>query len=519
MSDEVNEDPNLENSKQEDLTQYFSGKGNPHPIREEMENLRKLLLSSGFDEIQISHFLPFDEAKKLTGNLYPLFRNSIFHLSWIRMDPIPPDPEIDSLIASRFPDLDRAELWNLLDTLDDDTSGESILHKIMEELGLDMDGTIDLMTLIPGFTKGTPATSDITLRSFIPTSWLTTVEATCNEEALPIRLFTTAVAYRREPIPDPRHNQVYHVLSMAVVDKDLTMDKCRRIAGRLFDSIGLDDVTMVEKSYPFPYFEKGTELEIFGGDLELGTCGFISREILDKRGLDTDVFILDLGIERILMHKHGYPDIRTLFFPQFYKAWDLSDQEISDSIKYKRYPLTDMGKSISKAIYDSYRKAYGDDNAETGRLTAWKGVLAKIDGALTLAEGTVEGEIIGNAEIYLKEAKTGLGLIGPAAMNDIYVLNGDILGLPSIEEKRMLEAGAVKTGINYVNAFSNLAAWKIEKSLERGHTGKSVENVRGLEEINLKVDSKALYYTLSHGKKVDVKGPVYLRFYFKVKDA
>ena len=115
--------------------------------------------------------------------------------------------------------------------------------------------------------------------------------------------------------------------------------------------------------------------------------------------------------------------------------------------------------------------------------------------------------------------KSGSGIMGPAAMDDIYVLNGDILGLPASEEKRMMDAGAIKTGINYVKAFSNLAAWKIEKALERGHTGKSVEIVKGLEEINLKVDSKALYYTLSHGKKVSVKGPIYLRFYFKVKDA
>ncbi len=519
MSDEVNANPNLENTRIEDLTQYFSGKGNPHPISEEMESLRRLLLSSGFDEIQISHFLPFVEAKRLTGDLYPVFKDSIFHLSWIRMDPIPPDPDIDRRIASQFPDLDRAELWNLLDTMDDDTSGEYILHKIMEELGLDMNDTIDLLNLIPDFKEGDPTTSDITLRSFIPTSWLSTVEAIYNEEVLPIRLFTTAVAFRREPILDPKHTRAYNVLSMAIIDKDLTMEKCRRIAGKFFDSIGLDDVNMVEKSYPFPYFEKGTELEIFGGDLELGTCGFISREILDEKGLDTDVFILDLGIERILMYKHGYPDIRTLFFPQFYKAWDLSDEEISHSIRYNRYPQTDLGRSISKAIYDSYQNAYGDDNAEAGRLTAWKGVLTKTDGVLTLAEGNGEGEIIGHAEINLKEAKTGLGLMGPAAMDNIYVLNGDILGLPSSEEKRMLESGAIKTGINYINAFSNLAAWKIEKSLERGHTGKSVEIVRGLEGINLKVDSKALYYTLSHGKKVDVKGPVYLRFYFKVKDA
>ena len=60
--------------------------------------------------------------------------------------------------------------------------------------------------------------------------------------------------------------------------------------------------------------------------------------------------------------------------------------------------------------------------------------------------------------------------------------------------------------------------WKIEKAIERGHTAKTVEMIRDLEDINLKLDSKALHYMLSHGKKADIRGPVYLKFIFKAKD-
>jgi len=106
-----------EESKLEDMVGYFSGKGHPHPIYEALNGLRHEMLSIGFDEIQTDYFLPLKDIKQLTGDLYPAFMDSIYHLSWIGLDPVPPRKEVEMKLIDRFPDLDRAELWNILDDL------------------------------------------------------------------------------------------------------------------------------------------------------------------------------------------------------------------------------------------------------------------------------------------------------------------------------------------------------------------------------------------------------------------
>lgn len=503
----------------EDVVVYFSGRGHPHPIANEVEQLRQMMISSGFDEIQTSHFMELEDVKKLTGPLYPVFKDSLYHLSWYRLQPIPPDPAMEVKITSRFPGLDLAELWNLIDTIDDDSSGEELLKLLSRELDLSFEDSINLMNILPNIDGNNPVPSPLTMRAFMPTAWISSIEATYDIENLPVRIFTVAQLFRREPYLDSRHIRTYNVLSLAVVDQELTMKKGKAIANRIFDNLEISNAEMVEKPYPFPYFEPGTELEIFGGDLELGTCGMISNKILEERNIDASAFIMDLGIERVLMYKSGYRDIRSLNFPQFHASWKLSDGDISQAIKYKRKPGTDFGKEIATAIYRTYKE--NRDNSNIKRKVAWSGYLVDTRyGQMLITEDEYDSKKGDGtyAEVILKEAKAGMGLSGPGAFNQIYVKDGDILGVNPSETKVMDDSESMQTKITFAKAFSNLAAWKIEKALERGHTAKTVEMIRDLEDINLKLESKALHYMLSHGKKTDVRGPVYLKFIFKAKD-
>jgi O-phosphoseryl-tRNA synthetase len=509
----------LSEKKGEDVVNYFSGIGHPHPISQGVEEMRRLLLESGFDEIHTSYFVGRGELRDLTGNLYPVFRDSIYHLSWIRPEPLAPSLEVERKLIDRYPEMDRAELWNILDGLDEDTSGEELLFTLQEELGLSVKDSVEVMNIVPGLSGGTPKTGDITLRSFMPTSWLSTLEATYHKDKIPLRLFTTAGAFRREPTQDSNHIETYNILSLAIADEDLTLDKGLAVLRRLFDSLDLGDITFREKSYSFPFYRKESELEIFGGDLELGTCGMVDEKIREPRGVKVPVFIADIGIERVLMFRHGYPDIRELLYPQFFAAWDLTDDEIGTSLRYIRRPQTDYGKEIAQAIHKAYRDS--SDGEKLSKKVAWKGILVSSDYGRFLVntdrarELKIEGK---KAEIVLKEAREGAGLCGPGAFNEVWVHEGNILGVPPNMFKAMEEKGAYRSNKTFVKAFSRYAAWKIERSLERGHSLKKVEKIKDLEGINLKLTSKALYYMLSHNKKVDVQGPVFLKFHFKVKD-
>jgi O-phosphoseryl-tRNA(Cys) synthetase len=184
--------------------------------------MRELLLESGFDEIQTSYFVGRGELKELTGNLYPVFRDSIYHMAWIRTEPLAPTSDVEKKLRERFPDIDMADLWNILDGLDEDTSGEELLFLIHDEIGLSLQETVELMNLVPGLSRGDPKTGDITLRSFMPTSWLSTLEATFHGDKLPLRLFTTATAFRREPTLDSSHIETYNILSIAIADDEMT---------------------------------------------------------------------------------------------------------------------------------------------------------------------------------------------------------------------------------------------------------------------------------------------------------
>lgn len=504
----------------EDIVEYFSGKGAPHPISSEVENLREMMLSYGFDEIQTSQFMELEDVKKLTGPLYPVYKDMLYHLSWYRLQPIPTDPNIEERILKRFPEMDLAELWNVIDTIDEDTSGEQLLISFRNELELENDEAFELVRMLPELVMDVPVPSTQTMRAFMPTSWIPSVEATFDPGSLPLRLFTVAQLFRREPIQDSKHIRTYHVLSFAVVDTDLTLKKGKAIAERIFDGIGIKDVEMVEKRYPFPYFEPGTEMDICGDSIEMGNCGMISHDVLQQWNIEASVFIMDLGIERMLMHKEGYGDIRRLLYPQFHSAWNLTDTEIAQSLKYKRQPTTDAGKEIATSVYRTY-KEYREDK-DKKRVVAWKGYLADSHHGKTLISEEVyqekedaEGVPV---QVILKEAKPGMGLSGPGAFNEIYVKNGDIIGVNEEEiEATEEDPDMIPTNINYAKAFSKLVGWKIEKAIDRGHTAKSIKMIDDLEDINLKLDQKTLHYMLSRNKRTEVKGPVFLKFLFKIK--
>ncbi|MGA1819775.1 MAG: hypothetical protein ACMUHU_02080 [Thermoplasmatota archaeon] len=507
-----------EEGKLEDTVEYFSGIGHPHPVADVVAELRQMMLSSGFDEIQTSFFLPLKDVKQLTGELYPAFMDSIYHLSWIQLEPVPPNKEVELKLRQRFPDIDQAELWNILDSIDEDSSGEELLHTITEKLAISHQDAISIMNLIPELRYGETGDEDQTLRAFMPTSWISTLEATYDKEAFPIRLFTISPIFRREPYLDSRHIRTYNILSFAILDEDFDIEKGKRILGRVFDQMELEDVKMVEKPYPFPYFETGTEIEIFGGDLELGTCGMVSSEVLAERGINAPVFIADIGVERTLMYKHGYPDIRELFFPQFFAAWNLSDEEISSSIRYLRRPQTEYGKEIANAILKCYKDNAGEP--EIKRKVAWTGFLvdSEYGNFLVSEERAEEMNITGTpVEVILKEAGSGHGIAGPAAFNEIWINDGNIVAAPPEMSSKMEEMGAFKTNKTFVKGFSRFAAWKIEKAIDIGHTSKVYEKVKDLEGINMKLTSKALQYILSHKKKVDIQGPVYLKFLMRLK--
>ncbi len=513
---EVNKDLDVKKgAKLEDIVDYFSGKGTPHPISEGVASVRHLMLESGFDELLTSHFIGGKDAKELLGKLHISFRDALFYIYTTRMVPIAPTREVEVQIARRFPNVDLAQLWNILDDIDGTVSGEDLMVSLKHDLGLSIDEALDLMNMIPELASSGLQATGLTLRAFMPISWLSTIEAVYDEKALPMRLFTVGTMFRREPVQDRTHMRTYNVLSIAVFDKDFTMDKGITVLKRLLSSIEIEDTSFIEKTYSYPFFEKGTEYEVFVDGLEIGTCGMISSDVLTSMNVNANLFLADLGIERILMHQKGYPDIRELFYPQFFSAWNISDTDLASSIRYTHRPQTPAGRDIARSIVSALKAMWGKE--VSGPMVVWKGELVTNgDSEKLVSEGSAvpEGSKAIKAELLLEEAKEGMGLFGPGAFDQVWVKAGNIMGIPPTLAKEIRSEGGHRTGKSYLKAFANYAGWKVERSFSRGSTSKSFEMVRRLEDINMHLTSKAQNYVLSRSRKVDVKGPVFLRFRF-----
>ena len=118
--------------------------------------------------------------------------------------------------------------------------------------------------------------------------------------------------------------------------------------------------------------------------------------------------------------------------------------------------------------------------------------------------------------VYEPDEKTKL--LGPAALNTIYVLDGDILGVPpsgmdNVKAVKEAREKGVSTGITYLDAVAALAAAKIEVEAARD-TPKDLElRIRIAKlpsDVNVEISDVANRYITGKQKKVVVKGPTFI---------
>jgi phenylalanyl-tRNA synthetase alpha chain len=155
----------------------------------------------------------------------------------------------------------------------------------------------------------------------------------------PIRIISPGKCYRNETITARSHVQ-FHQIDGFYVDKGVTfrdlLHTLREFLQRLF---GSDLKTRFRPSY-FPFVEPGLEVDLsclvckgkgcgickHTGWLEVLGAGMVHPEVLKGGGIDPEVysgFAWGMGIERLLMIRHGIKDIRlftendTRFLSQF----------------------------------------------------------------------------------------------------------------------------------------------------------------------------------------------------------
>ncbi len=132
----------------------------------------------------------------------------------------------------------------------------------------------------------------------------------------PIRAVCLGRIFRNEEL-DATHENTFHQCEGFFVDRDVSVGHMIYVLESLLhEIIGPDVKVRLRPSY-FPFVEPGFEMDVtFRGDwMELLGCGMVHPYVLEAGGIDPNEysgFAFGMGIDRLVMVRHGVEDIRHL---------------------------------------------------------------------------------------------------------------------------------------------------------------------------------------------------------------
>ncbi len=145
----------------------------------------------------------------------------------------------------------------------------------------------------------------------------------------PVYVVSLGRVYRRDT-PDATHTPTFHQVECLAVDKGISLADLRGTVEHFFRALfGQEREVRMRTSY-FPFTEPSVEFDVTcflcggsgcsvckqSGWIEMGGAGVVDPAVFEAVGYDPQVwsgFAFGLGIERIAMLRHGFPDLRLLW--------------------------------------------------------------------------------------------------------------------------------------------------------------------------------------------------------------
>lgn len=476
------------------------GKGRPNVVFETVQKLRAAYLKLGFEEIVNPLYIEDKEIRRQFGPEGYAVLDRCYYLAGLpRPDIGLSDEKITSLDKLGITVKDKDTLQEILHRYKKgEFGGDDLVYKMAKTLGIsDSRASKALDTVFPEFKALKPEAGSLTLRSHMTSGWFLTLEELADKKPFPIRLFSIDRCFRREQEEDPTHLRSHHSASCVLMDEEVSVEDGKEVSRSLLREFGFKDFKFKLDEKRSKYYSPGTQTEVYGKDasnawVELATFGVYSPVALSRYKIEYPVMNLGLGAERLAMVLHGYKDLREMVYPQFYGEWQMSDEELASLLRIGQKPLTKEGADIAKAVIETALK-HGEEKSPC-EFTAYR------------------GEVSGSqVAVNLMEKEEGAKLLGPAALNKVYVHRANIYGLdPKITNDVTREG--VDTGLTYLTGIANLAAQKIETRLKKGEKEITIKfkTVKTLGDINLVLDRAAQRYITANSKKIDVRGPVFM---------
>jgi O-phosphoseryl-tRNA synthetase len=486
------------------------GYGKTHPIFETAHLLREAYLRMGFTETMNPLIVEDREVYRQFGSEALAVLDRCFYLAGL------PRPDVglsDERIAKVSSILGR-------DLSDDDVGAvKEVLHSYKKGI-IEGDDLIPVLAgrlaaadskvavviddVFPEFRELIPEPTKKTLRSHMTSGWFITLSALKELREPPVNLFSIDRCFRREQSEDASRLMTYHSASCVMMGEDVTVDYGKAVSQALLSQFGFEEFRFQPDEKRSKYYVPDTQIEVYAyhpalhdsdtkyadGWIEIATFGMYSPIALAAYEIPYPVMNLGLGVERLAMILHGADDVRSLSYPQF-DALTMTDQKLASAVSVGRSPATHAGLMIGRAIVRVCEE-HGSDLSPCEYL-AW------------------EGKLFGHQiRVIVVEPEENTKLCGPAAMNEVMIHDGSILGVPRTGKWDHVFEDGVPAGFRFIDAFASEAASEIEDAARCGRGCEiRVKGVKVPSEINIEIKPHANRWITSSNKKIDIRGPVF----------
>lgn len=484
------------------------GRGKPHALFDLVQKLREAFLRLGFDELLNPVIADDAEVYRQYGPEASIILDRCYYLATLpRPDIGLGKKKIDQLRKMKV-DVDVKKINKLKTVLREykrgSISSDDLVTEIASALSIDDRLAMSVVEgVFPEFAKLKPMPSSQILRSHMTTIWFRTLQAIQHRKPLPVQMFSIDLKFRREQQEDASHLKSSFVASCIIMDERVTPDVGKEVLEKILSLIGVKRVRHERKKVTSRYYAPGTEYEtyayspVLGDWLEVANFGMYSPLALARYRIEYPVLNIGLGVERLGMVIYGENDIRKFAYPQFYKEWELSDEEIAEMVSIEKAPESKEGREVASSIV-RVATAHANDSSPCEILV-------------------YKGKVLGKkVEVYVYEEEEGVKLLGPAALNQVYVYNGNVVGIPGeglkegfVEEVRKR---GVKVPVTFLSSIASLAAYEIERVARRGGEGVDVrvKLAKTPSDVNVRIDDVARRYITGKGKYIALKGPVFV---------
>ena len=486
---------------------YRVGKGKPHPVQDLIQKVRKVFLDMEFTEIENPMFVSEEDVYKQYGPEAPVILDRVYYLAGLPRPDIGLSDEKIAEVRKINSDASHDELKKILRQYrEGDIEGDNLLEEMVQRLKITTDEAAEIISLFPEFKNIQPKPSKTTLRSHMTGAWFPTIAALIDKRKLPLLLFSVGLRFRREQKIDATHLRAHYGASMVVVDDEISLETGRKLTEEILKRLDFTKIRFIQKKATSNYYAPDSEFEVYSGDIEVADIGMYSPVALAQYDIPVNVFNLGFGLERFIMAKEKVADVRELLYPQFYEAVSFTDEELAAQVEIEESPKTADGEKLAKAI----------------KKTAVKNATEKSPCTYTAFNGELWSK---NIEVDVLEKEENTLLLGPAALNEIYVHDSGVYGLPKDASKLKenmvdVQARGVKVGFGFIDAIADYFAFEVEKAVEKGEKKGyyQIKMAKTPGEVNIEISEPARRFIEGKNKPISIKGPVFTAVEFTVEN-